>query len=254
MLDATKLIPEELMPIQLVGRMILNRNPDNFFAETEQVAFGTANIIPGMDFSNDPLLQGRHHSYLDTQLRKINASLAPAHNDQRDGMRQQSIARGRVAYEPNSLGGGCPFQSGMKGFVTFPDAVTEDKVSGKPEKFAGHYTQAKLFWNSQTQVEKNYIVGAFKFKLTRVQTQAIRERVVSLLANVDDELADAVANGLGFATPTPQVRVIENPGKPEITQSPALSLFARPGDGNIKTRRVALIVCTDINVDDLREV
>ena len=263
-LDATKLIPEELVPIQLVGRMVLNRNPDNFFAETEQVAFGTANIIPGIDFSNDPLLQGRHHSYLDTQLSRlggpnfhqlpINASLAPTHNNQRDGMHQQSIPRGRVAYEPNSLGGGCPFQSGMKGFVTFPDAVTEDKVRGKPEKFADHYTQAKLFWNSQTQVEKNHIVGAFRFELTRVQTQAIRERVVSLLANVDDELAGLVANGLGFVTPVPQAKVLENPGKPEITQSPALSLFARPGDGNIKTRRVALVVCNDINGDDLREV
>ena len=142
-LDATKLIPEELVPVRKVGRMVLNRNPDNFFAETEQVAFGTANMVPGIDTSNDPLLAGRHHSYLDTQLSRlggpnfheipINASVAQVHNNQRDGIHRQAIPRGRVAYEPNSLGGGCPFQAGMKGFVSFPQPVMEDKVRGKPK-------------------------------------------------------------------------------------------------------------------------
>lgn len=191
-LDSTKLIPEELIPVVAVGRMVLNRNPDNFFSETEQVAFCTAHVIPGIDFSNDPLLQGRIHSYLDTQISRlggvnfheipINAPLAQVHNNQRDGMHRQAVHRGRVAYEPNSLAGGCPFQAGgMRGFTSFPERVSEpDKVRGKPEKFAEHYTQARLFYLSQSKSEQQHIVHAFRFELTRVQTQAIRERVLSL--------------------------------------------------------------------------
>ena len=191
-LDATKIVPEELVPVKPVGRLVLNRNPDNFFAETEQVAFCTAHIVPGLDFSNDPLLAGRIHSYVDTQLTRlggpnfheipINAPIAQVHNNQRDGMHRQAIHRGRVAYEPNSLGGGCPFQAGMRGFTSFPQPVQEDKVRGKPEKFADHYTQATLFWNSQSDVEKAHIIRAFRFELTRVQNGAIRERIVSQLA------------------------------------------------------------------------
>jgi len=188
-LDATKLIPEELIPVKPVGRMVLNRNPDNFFAETEQVAFCTAHVIPGIDFSNDPLLAGRIHSYVDTQITRlggpnfheipINSPLAPVHNNQRDGLHRQAIARGRVAYEPNSLAGGCPFQAGVAGFVSFPKAIEQnnapvDKVRGKPAKFAEHYTQARLFFDSQTEVEKAHIVGAFRFELSRVTVPAIR--------------------------------------------------------------------------------
>ena len=194
-LDATKIVPEELVPVRPVGRMVLNRNPDNFFAETEQVAFCTAHIVPGLDFSNDPLLAGRIHSYVDTQITRlggpnfheipINTPLAQAHNNQRDGMHRQTINRGRVAYEPNSLGGGCPFQAGKVGFTSFPQPMEEDKVRGKPEKFADHYTQAALFYNSQTPVEQAHIVRAFRFELTKVQVPAIRERVVSQLANVN---------------------------------------------------------------------
>ena len=162
MLDATKIVPEELVPVVPVGRMVLNRNPDNFFAETEQVAFCVAHVVPGIDFSNDPLLAGRIHSYVDTQISRlggpnfheipINAPVAQVHNNQRDGMHRQAIHRGRVAYEPNSLGGGCPFQAGAAGFVSFPEPMEPDahKVRGKPERFADHYTQATLFWNSQT--------------------------------------------------------------------------------------------------------
>ena len=160
MLDATKIVPEELVPVRTVGRMVLNRNPDNFFAETEQVAFCAAHIVPGIDFTNDPLLAGRIHSYVDTQISRlggpnfheipINAPVAQVHNNQRDGMHRQAIHRGRVSYEPNSLGGGCPFQAGARGFTSFPQPVEEDKVRGKPEKFADHYTQAALFYNSQT--------------------------------------------------------------------------------------------------------
>ena len=163
-LDATKIVPEELVPLRTVGRMVLDRNPDNFFAETEQVAFCTAHIVPGIDFTNDPLLQGRIHSYLDTQISRlggpnfheiaINSPVSPVSNNQRDGMHRQAIHRGRVAYEPNSLGGGCPFQAGLSGggFTSFPDRMSEpDKVRGKPEKFADHYSQAGLFFRSQTR-------------------------------------------------------------------------------------------------------
>ena len=263
-LDATKLIPEELVPVRKVGRMVLDRNPDNFFAETEQVAFGTANLIPGIDTSNDPLLQGRHHSYLDTQLSRlggpnfheipINSAVAQVHNNQRDGIHRQAIPRGRVAYEPNSLGGGCPFQAGMRGFTSFPQPVFEDKVRGKPEKFADHFTQAALFFNSQSQPEKNHIIGAFRFELTKVGVQAIRERVISMLANVSAELAEGVASGIGIDVPAAQERVLATPAQPEITTSPALSLMARPGDGGIRGRCVALLVADGIDADSLRAV
>ena len=157
-LDSTKLIPEELVPLRPIGRMVLNRNPDNFFAETEQAAFCAAHVVPGIDFTNDPLLAGRIHSYTGTQLIRlggpnfhelpINAPLAQVHNNQREGMHRQTIHRGGVAYEPNSLGGGCPFQAGSAGFVSFPEPVEADELRGKPEKFAEHYNQAALFYNS----------------------------------------------------------------------------------------------------------
>jgi catalase len=260
-LDPTKLVPEELVPLRPVGRMVLNRNPDNFFAETEQVAFCTAHIVPGLDFSNDPLLAGRIHSYVDTQITRlggpnfheipINAPVAPVYNNQRDGMHRQAIHRGRVAYEPNSLGGGCPFQAGARGFVSFPQPVEEDKVRGKPGKFAEHYTQATLFWNSQSPVEKAHIVRAFRFELTRVQTPAIRERVVSMLANVAAELAEGVAAGLGIEVPAPMPMVVPKIAKPEVKISTPLSLFARPGDGSVKTRRIAILVANGVDVPSL---
>src|SRR4030095_13244845 len=172
---------------------------------TEQVAFCASHIVPGLDFTNDPLLAGRLHSYLDTQISRlggpnfheipINAPVAEVHNNQRDGMHRQAIQRGRVSYEPNSLGGGCPFQAGTSGFVSFPETRDESdhKVRGKAERFADHYTQATLFWNSQTDVEKQHIINAFRFELSRVQTPAVRERMVSGLMNVATELADGVA-------------------------------------------------------------
>jgi len=259
-LDATKIVPEELVPIVPVGRMVLNRNPDNFFAETEQVAFCVAHVVPGVDFSNDPLLAGRIHSYVDTQISRlggpnfheipINAPIAPVHNNQRDGMHRQAIHRGRVSYEPNSLGGGCPFQAGAPGFVSFPEPREEDdhKVRGKAERFADHYTQATLFWNSQTDVEKQHIVNAFRFELSRVQTPAVRERMVSGLMNVATELAEGVAEGLGIREmPAPMPKVQTRDITPEVTASKALSLFARPGDGSIRTRRIAILVADGCN-------
>jgi catalase len=263
-LDATKIVPEELVPIRPVGRLVLNRNPDNFFAETEQVAFCTAHIVPGIDFSNDPLLAGRIHSYVDTQLTRlggpnfheipINAPIAQVHNNQRDGFHRQAIHRGRVAYEPNSLAGGCPFQAGVKGFTSFPEPIREDKVRGKPEKFADHYSQATLFYNSQSDIEKAHIIRAFRFELTRVQTPAIRERVVSQLRNVDEALAQAVADGLGLPLPPPQPLAAPRRPKVEVKASKALSLFARPGDGSIRSRRIAVLVADGVAGPSLQRV
>jgi len=261
-LDATKIVPEELVPITPLGRMVLNRNPDNFFAETEQVAFCTAHVVPGIDFSNDPLLAGRIHSYVDTQITRlggpnfheipINTPVAPIHNNQRDGFHRQTIARGRVNYEPNSLAGGCPFQAGAMGFTSFPEPMEGDKVRGRPERFAEHYLQARLFWNSQTPIEKMHILRAFRFELTKVQVPAIRERMVASLANVATELAERLALDLGMQVPAAMPRALEAEPTPEVETSPALSLFARPGDGTISTRRVAILVCDGIDGDAVR--
>jgi catalase len=268
-LDSTKLIPEELIPVKPVGRMVLNRNPDNFFAETEQVAFCTAHVVPGIDFSNDPLLHGRIHSYLDTQITRlggpnfheipINAPIVPVHNNQRDGLHRQAISRGRVAYEPNSLGGGCPFQAGAAGFSSFPKAIEPnntpvDKVRGKPEKFAEHYAQAKLFLESQTDVEKAHIRGAFRFELSKVTVPAIRARMVSSLLNVSKELASALAKDLGIELPEPMPRAMKGTPKPEIAASPALSLKALPGDGGIATRKIAILLADGIDADPITDL
>jgi catalase len=268
-LDSTKLIPEELIPVKPIGRMVLNRNPDNFFAETEQVAFCTAHVIPGIDFSNDPLLHGRIHSYIDTQLTRlggpnfheipINAPIVPVHNNQRDGLHRQAIARGRVAYEPNSLAGGCPFQAGAAGFVSFPKAIEPnnspvDKVRGKPEKFAEHYLQAALFFDSQTPQEQAHIVGGFRFELSKVTVPAIRERVVSSLRNVSEPLAAAVAEGLGIDLPAAMPRAIKRTPKPEIRVSKALSLLALPGNGGIATRKIAILIANGIESESVSAV
>jgi len=208
-------------------------------------------MVPGIDFSNDPLLAGRIHSYFDTQLSRlggpnfheipINSPIAQAHNNQRDGFHRQAIHRGRVSYEPNSLGGGCPFQAGAAGFTSFPEPIAADKLRGKPEKFADHYTQATLFWNSQTPYEKAHIVRGFRFELTKVQVPAIRQRTLSMLRNVSDELAQRVADGLGLQLPRPMPRLAAATA-PEVTVSPALSLTARPGDGDIRGRKIAVLV------------
>jgi catalase len=265
-LDPTKIVPEELVPLRIVGKMTLNRNPDNFFAETEQVAFCTAHIVPGIDFSNDPLLQGRIHSYLDTQISRlggvnfheipINAPLAPVHNNQRDGMHRQAVHRGRVAYEPNSLGGGCPFQAGMAGFTTAASRMPqppEDKVRGKPELFADHYSQARLFWISQSPAEQSHIVNAFRFELTRVQTPAVRARVLSMLANVDPILVEGVAQGLGLEVPAPMPLATDAPS-PHYEPSPPLSLLSRPGATGPKTRKVAILAAHGLEADSVKAI
>ena len=266
-LDSTKLIPEELVPVQKLGRLVLNRNPDNFFAETEQVAFCTAHVVPGIDFSNDPLLAGRLHSYVDTQISRlggpnfheipINAPIAQVHNNQRDGLHRQTINRGRVAYEPNSLAGGCPFQAGaVQGFVSVADRLTakesQGKVRAKPEKFADHFTQATLFYESQTPIEQAHIAAAFRFELSKVTVPAIRERTVSMLRNASEALAKRVAADLGMPIlPDAMPRALESPAAPEITESPALSLLFRPGEQGIRARKVAMLLADGVSGDSL---
>src|SRR5690606_25125529 len=263
-LDATKIIPEELVPLKPVGRMVLNRNPDNFFAETEQVAFCAAHVVQGIDFTNDPLLAGRIHSYVDTQISRlggpnfhelpINAPLAPVQNNQRDGMHRQAIHRGRVAYEPNSLGGGCPFQAGAAGFVSFPEPVEQDEVRGKPENFAEHFAQAALFDNRQSEAERRHLVEAFRFELSKVTVPALRRRVVSMLRNASEGLAAEVAERLGMELPDPMPRALAEPPQAEDDVSPAVSLMARPGEAGIQGRKVAVLVADGVDGEMVWEV
>ncbi|MBC7873889.1 MAG: catalase, partial [Ferruginibacter sp.] len=213
LLDATKIIPEELVPVQRIGKMTLNRNPDNFFAETEQVAFNPGHLIPGIDISNDPLLQGRLFSYVDTQLSRlgshnfqeipINRPISPVHNNQRDGHMRQTINTGRVSYEPNTLGGGCPFQAkaGEGGFTSFPERIDSYKIRTRSKSFLDHFSQATLFFNSQSDAEKAHIIDALCFELGKVETKAIRERMLTLLSNVDMALAAPIAVYLGIDIP-----------------------------------------------------
>ncbi|RZK35309.1 MAG: catalase, partial [Hymenobacter sp.] len=213
-LDATKLIPEELVPVQPIGKMTLNRNVDNYFAETEQVAFCLSHIVPGIDFSNDPLLQGRIFSYLDTQLKRlggpnfheipINRSLAPVFNNQRDGHMRQTINKGKVAYGPNRLNDNYPQQAKQSegGFNTVYERVEGPKIRRRSKSFLDFYSQARLFWNSQSDVEKMHIVKALRFELSHVMTEYIRELTLVQLNQVDHDLARRVAEGLGMEVPS----------------------------------------------------
>lgn len=218
LLDPTKIIPEEEVPVEIVGTLTLNRNPDNFFAETEQVAFHPGHLVPGIDFSNDPLLQGRLFSYTDTQLSRlgspnfheipINRSINTVHNNQRDGHMRQQIVKGKVSYEPNSIGGGCPFQTMMKdgGFTSHNERTDGKKIRARSESFVDHYSQAKLFYNSQSAYEKIHLQNALIFELSKVTITAIRERVVGQLNFINKELATIVAKKTGV-----EVKVLEQP-------------------------------------------
>lgn len=215
LLDATKLIPESMVPVQIIGKITLNRNPDNYFAETEQVAFHPGHLVPGIDFSNDPLLQGRLFSYIDTQLSRlgspnfheipINRPIATVDNNQRDGHMRHTIVKRRVSYEPNSLGGDCPMQRPWEqgGFVSYPANMAGEKKRIRSETFADHFSQAALFWRSQSTWEQDHIVAAFCFELGKVEVAAVRERMVSTLTGVDASLAKRVAGGLGTDVPAP---------------------------------------------------
>ncbi|WBO21364.1 catalase [Sphingomonas abietis] len=238
-LDATKIIPEEVIPVRIIGRMVLDRNPDNFFAETEQVAYCPANIVPGIDFSNDPLLQGRLFSYLDTQKSRlgtanfhqlpINAPKCPVMNFQRDGQMQMTVPKGRANYEPNSLAAhgeeGGPRECPMTGFKTFPSAEggdeQGDKLRVRAELFADHYSQARLFWTSVTDSERAHIASSFTFELSKVGLEQVPSRLVANLRNVDEELAQRVADGLGIDLPE-KADAARDPI--DMAPSPALSI------------------------------
>jgi catalase len=282
LLDATKLIPENIVPVQKIGKLVLNRNPDNFFAETEQVAFHPGHVVPGIDFTADPLLQGRLFSYTDTQLSRlggpnfheipINRPLAPVHNNQRDGHMRQTINKSRAAYEPNSLGGGCPFQAGMAdgGFVSFAEKVNGPKVRERSEKFFDHFSQARLFFNSQSDVEKDHIVSAFRFELGKVEVPDIRQRMIGILTQIDQTLAERVAAGLGLpaelASTKPINQSIPADGDPVDFQPTALKKTLKPSrelsiilstrNDTIQTRKIAILVadgCEDTEINSLVE-
>ena len=248
-LDATKIIPEEDVPVRRIGRLVLDRNVENFFAETEQVAFCTQNIVPGIDFTNDPLLQGRNFSYLDTQLKRlgspnftsipVNAPRCPLANFQQDGHMTMRNPRGRANYEPNSWGLG-PREAPKTGFQSYPEQIEGPKLRVRPELFADHYSQATQFWQSQTDIEQTHIKNAFVFELSKVETLAIRERVVSHLRNVDEGLAQKVADGLGLR----EVPHAATPARKPVTglkPSKALSILANP-PGTLKGRKLGLLV------------
>lgn len=272
LLDPTKLIPEELVPVKIIGKLTLNRNTDNFFAETEQIAFHPGHLVPGIDFSNDPLLQGRLFSYTDTQLSRlgspnfheipINRPVVDIHNNQRDGHMRQTINKGQTSYEPNSLGGGCPFQAMMKkmgGFTSFLERIDAKKIRSRSKSFTDHFGQATLFFNSQSQPEKDHIVNALRFELSKVQTPAIRQRMVNLLTQVDKGLADKVASSLGIVAGKPEmpmnhsVPADANPKdyqprkvKSSIESSPALSMADTVKD-SIQTRKIAILAANGVD-------
>ena len=270
LLDPTKLIPEEMVPVQRIGRLVLNRNPDNFFAETEQVAFHPGHVVPGIDFTHDPLLQGRLFSYTDTQLSRlggpnfhelpINKSVCPFHNFQRDGMHRQAIARGHVAYEPHSLNDGKEFRidGGSAGFQSFPDEIESPKVRRRSPSFDDHFTQARLFFNSQSVPEKEHIIAAFRFELSKVAAPIIRQRMVDNLALVDEKLARRVAEPLGIGAPDPKAAAgragyREHRMKLPIEESPALRMVDT-GDASIKTRQVAILAVDGIDSASLKPI
>ncbi len=260
LLDPTKIIPEELVPVKRVGKMVLDRNPDNYFAETEQAAFHPGHVVPGIDFTNDPLLQGRLFSYIDTQLRRvgpnfaelpINRPINPVRNNQRDAMGRQTVDKGRVAYFPNSLGGGCPAHSpeAMAAFTSYAEKVDGRKIRVRSKSFGDHFSQAALFWDSMAGWEQDHIVEAFSFELNMVNVMEIRERVVTeLLAHVNADLAKRVADNVGV-----ELKGRVKGGKAgEPGKSPALSMD-KPAD-SIKGRKIAILAGDGVDGAQLEAV
>ncbi|MEJ8840390.1 catalase [Ramlibacter sp. AN1133] len=263
LLDPTKLVPEEIVPVTVIGRMVLNRNPENFFAETEQVAFHPGHVVPGIDFTNDPLLQGRLFSYLDTQLSRlggpnfhelpINRGVCPMHNLQRGGMHRMTIQRGRVSYEPNTLANGSEFRvdGGEQGFQSMAEAMESPKIRRRSPSFDDHFSQATLFWNSQSAAEKEHLIAAFQFELSRVDTPAIRQRVVDNLAHVDARLARKVAEPLGIGPPDARAAAgragyREPRAKQMLEMAPSLSM--ETSGGSIATRKVAVLMAAGVEL------
>lgn len=275
LLDPTKLVPEELVPVQIIGTLTLNRNPDNFFAETEQIAFHPGHLVPGIDFSNDPLLQGRLFSYTDTQLSRlgspnfheipINKSINTVHNNQRDGHMRQQIVKGKVSYEPNSIGGGCPFQAMMKdgGFTSHSERVDGTKVRARSQSFVDHYSQAKLFYNSQSEPEKTHLQKALIFELSKVTIPEIRERLVGQLLFINKDLASVVAKKVGvdvvkLKQPNGSIPADADPKslqsketEPSIAESKALSMKNTAKD-SIESRVIGFIMEDGVNATDVQ--
>ena len=249
-LDATKLIPEEVLPLRIVGKMVLDRNVDNYFAETEQVAFATTDVIPGIDFTNDPLLQGRNLSYIDTQLSRlggpnyeqipVNAARCPVMNMQRDGHMTMIPQKGRVSYSPSSLEVDSPRPDPVNGFTCFKATEQGDKLRVRAESFGDHFSQALMFFNSQTEPEQNHIISAFIFELSKVDTKAVRARMVGQLANVSPVIAQRVADGLGMQEPI-VAAATEIPARTDLAVSDALSIVKKMVPG-LTTKVVGCLV------------
>lgn len=266
-LDPTKIIPEELIPLKIIGTMTLNRNPENFFAENEQSAFDPGRVVPGIDFSNDPLLQGRIFSYMDTQNYRlggpnfhelpINRPLNGKHNNQKDGFGKVDILKGAVSYFPNSKMDGCPYQAmlrGEQGFESHKEKIKAEKVRERSDSFADHFSQATLFFNSQSPEEQDHIINALSFELSKVKEVKIRERVLAILNQIEGKLAKKVGDNLGLTPPKeldeltlkfarqnhPNYPI--KPKKQEVKKSEALSMKVKDGEGTIETRKVAFLL------------
>ncbi|MCU1457422.1 MAG: Catalase [Actinomycetia bacterium] len=256
-LDATKIIPEELVPVQRVGRLVLDRVVDNFFAETEQVAFCTQNVVPGIDFTNDPLLQGRNFSYLDTQLSRlgspnftqipVNAPKCPFANFQQDGHMAMINPVGQVNFEPNSKTGASsgPRENPKAGYRTYPAVEGGEMRRVRPASFADHYSQAAQFYASQTPIEQKHIADSFVFELSKVDTPAIRERMVANLRNVNDQLAATIADGLGLPQVPPASPAAAEP-RLDLPISPALSILRNPPE-SLAGRKIGALVTDGTN-------
>lgn len=256
-LDSTKLWPEEDVPLKIIGKLTLNRNVDNFFAETEQVAFHPGHVVPGIDFTNDPLLQGRLFSYTDTQLIRlggpnfheipINKPVCPFHNNQRDGYHRQTINKGRVAYHNNSMAANTPAPATEEegGFVHYQEKVEGSIIRSRSESFNDHFSQPKLFWNSMSPIEKQHIINAFSFEVGRVKDKSVRQQVVDMFGNVDLAMATEVANNIGVTPPTAE--------ESSVTKaSPALSQ-----ENTIKTqvgRKIAVILYNGFQDTEVKEI
>ncbi|MFZ4263316.1 catalase [Sphingobacterium sp. HJSM2_6] len=278
-LDPTKIIPEELVPLQIIGTMTLNKNPENFFAETEQAAFDPGRLVPGIDFSDDPLLQGRVFSYLDTQNYRlggpnfhelpINRPINGKHNNQKDGFAKSDIPTGNVSYFPNSIASGCPYHAmlnGEKGFESHEQPIKEKKVRRRSDSFADHFTQARLFFKSQTAAEQNHIINAFSFELSKIKSEQIRLRELAILNQIDVKLAEQVGKNLGLVPPKeldeltltfarqnhPNYPI--KPKKPEVEKSEALSMVVKAGEGTIATRKVAFLIDEGVSLASMKKL
>ena len=262
LLDATKVIPEEIAPVRAIGKMTLTHNPTNFFAETEQVAFCIANVVPGIDFTDDPLLQARLFSYLDTQLTRlggpnfeeipINRPLAPVHNYQQDGHMRQRVITTPANYTPNTIAGGCPVMaSPSRGYVHYPETVSGQKIRKRSDTFQDHFSQAGLFYASLTEPEQRHLKRALQFELAKVTRLSIRQAVCDHLAKVDQDLARDVADAVGAVEPAPMTK----PSNPDlgISYAPSLSIEARPRT-SIATRKIAVLVADGFRASDLDAV